>query len=135
MKNQKVYLAGGYKSNWQAEVKKINNFTWFDPKEKERPNGVEIPMTLNEYGTWDLHFVKQSDIVFAYAERTNPSCIGLSVEIGFAKGLGKTVILVLEPNHETIKDNYMQFLKKAASITFENLQDGIDYLQSFSINE
>ncbi|MCK5015688.1 MAG: hypothetical protein KAS32_01335, partial [Candidatus Peribacteraceae bacterium] len=75
----------------------------------------------------------KSDIVFVYAERTNPSCIGLSVEIGYAKGLNKTVILVLEPRHETREDRYMQFLKKAANITFETLEEGIDYLQSFNI--
>lgn len=130
---QKVYLAGGYRSCWQERVKELNGFKWLDPKEKERPNGITIPMTLNEYGTWDLHQIKQSDIVFVYAERTNPSCIGLAVEIGYAKGIGKTVILVLEPNHETMKDRYMQFLKKAASITFEKLDDGINYLQSFKI--
>ena len=68
-----------------------------------------------------------------YAERTNTSCIGLAVESGYAKGIGKTIILVLEPNHEIIKDNYLQFLKKAANITFENLQDGIDYLKNFKV--
>lgn len=129
----KVYLAGGYKSSWQKEVKKLNGFIWFDPKEKERPEGKVIPMTLNEYGTWDLHFIDKSDIVFVYVERTNTSCIGLSVEIGFAKGIGKTVILVLEPNHETIKDRYLQFLKKVADITFETLDDGMNYLQTFKI--
>jgi nucleoside 2-deoxyribosyltransferase len=130
---QKVYLAGGFRTDWQNKLKELDGFIWLDPKEKERPNGVVIPMTVNEYGTWDLHFVKQSDIVFVYAERTNPSCIGLAVEMGYAKGIGKTIILVLEPNHETIKDNYLQFLKKGANITFETLKDGIDYLQSFKI--
>jgi len=130
---QKVYLAGGFRTNWQNRVKQIYGFVWLDPKEKERPNGVITPMDVNEYGTWDLHFIKQSDIVFVYAERTNPSCIGLSVEMGYAKGLGKTVILVLEPNNEKIDDKYLQFLKKGANITFEVLQDGIDYLQSFKI--
>ncbi len=134
MEKHKVYLAGGFKSNWQAEIKKLDGFIWLDPREKERPKGVEVPMTVNEYGTWDLHFIKQSDIVFVYAERTNTSCIGLSVEMGYAKGIGKTVILVLEPNHETIKDAYLQFLKKAASITFETLEDGMNYLSSYKIN-
>lgn len=130
---QKVYLAGGFRSNWQEKLKQLDGFIWLDPRDKERPNGVPIVMDVNEYGTWDLHYIKQSDIVFVYAERTNTSCIGLSVESGYAKGLGKTVILVLEPNHETIKDNYLQFIKKSANITFENLQDGINYLQSFYI--
>ena len=133
MEKQKVYLAGGFRSGWQDEVKKVEGFDYLDPKVKERPQGVYIPMTLNEYGTWDLHFIKQCDIVFVYAERTNTSCIGLAVESGYAKGIGKTIILVLEPNHEIIKDNYLQFLKKAANITFENLQDGIDYLKNFKV--
>ena len=133
MEVQKVYLAGGYRTNWQEKVKELKGFKWLDPKEKERPNGTAIPMSLNEYGTWDLHQIKQSDIVFVYAERTNKSCIGLSVESGYAKGLGKTVILVLEPNHETIDDRYLQFLKKAACITFEKLEDGMDYLMSFNV--
>lgn len=132
---EKVYLAGGFRSGWQDEVKKLNGFIWLDPKVKERPNGVVVPMDVNEYGTWDLHYIRQSDIVFAYCERTNTSCIGMSVEMGYAKALGKTIILVLEPNHETIKDQYLQFLKKASSITFDNLQDGLNYLQSFKINE
>lgn len=131
--NQKVYLAGGFRSDWQLKIKKLNGFIWLDPKEKERPKGVEIPMSLGEYGTWDLHFIKSSDIVFAYAEKTNTSCIGLAVEIGYAKGLNKTVILVLEPNNETIDDKYLQFLKIAANITFDNFQDGLNYLQSFKI--
>lgn len=130
---QKIYLAGGFRSNWQDKIKAIDGFIFLDPKAKERPNNTITPMSVNEYGTWDLHFIKQSDIVFAFVERTNPSCIGLSVECGYAKGLNKTIILVLEPNHETIKDSYLQFLNKSASITFETLQQGIDYLQSFAI--
>lgn len=134
MKNQLVYLAGGYHSGWQSKVKQVKGFSFADPKEKERPEGKEqVPMSLEEYGTWDLHFIKQSDIVFVYCERTNTGCIGLAVEAGYARGLGKTVILVLEENHEHFKDRYIQFIKKASSITFDNFQDGIDYLQSMAI--
>lgn len=130
---QKVYLAGGFRSQWQDKVKELDGFIWLDPKEKERPNGKVIPMSVNEYGTWDLHFIRNCDIVFAYVERTNPSCIGLMVESGYAKGLGKTVIVVLEKEHQYIDDKYMKFIEKVADITFDNLQDGIDYLHSFNI--
>lgn len=131
---EKVYLAGGFKSDWANEVKKCSdNFIWINPKEKEYKNGDRIVMNVNEYGKWDLHYIKLSDIVFIYVERGNTSCIGLSVEAGFAKGLGKTVILVLEPNHETIKDDYLTFLTQVADITFDNLESGIDYLKSFNI--
>lgn len=128
---QKVYLAGGFRSEWQEEVKKLDGFIFFDPKTKERPGGIEaVPMKLEEYGTWDLHFIKQADIIFVYAEKENPYCIGLAVEAGYAKGLGKTVILVLEPNREVIPDKYMDFIKMVSDITFDNFQAGIDYLSS-----
>lgn len=128
---QKVYLAGGFIGNWQNLVKENIDLVWLDPKEKERGVDVQEPMTLNEYGTWDLHNVKQADIVFVYCESTNPSCIGLSVEAGYAKGLGKTVILVLEKNNTTIKDKYLDFLKTVSDIVFEDLESGIKFLSKF----
>jgi nucleoside 2-deoxyribosyltransferase len=64
-------------------------------------------------------------------EKTNPSGFGLSVEIGYAKALGKTVILVLETGHE--KDKYLLFLKNVADVVYDNLQDGVDFLSSFAV--
>ncbi len=125
---QKVYLAGGFRSEWQEQVKKLDGFIWLDPRAKERG----ILLTVEEYSTWDFHFVRQSDIVLVYVEKTNPSCIGLAAECGYAKGLGKTVILILEPNHETIKDSYLQFLTKTADITFDSLEKGMAYLKTFA---
>lgn len=127
-----IYLAGGFKSAWQREVwqRLDSNFTIYDPKEKEYTNGERIKMSLEEYGTWDLHHIRLSDIVFVYLEKTNPGCVGALVEAGYAKGLGKTVITVLEPNHETIEDRYLQFVKLVSDVTFETLQDGIAFLSS-----
>lgn len=131
---QKVYLAGGFKNDWQTRVISCSDmFDWINPKSKEYSNGDRITMNINEYGKWDLHFIKQSDIVFIYVERDNTSCIGLSVEAGYAKGLGKTVILVLEPNHETIKDSYLAFITQVADIVFDDLESGVNYLKSFGI--
>jgi nucleoside 2-deoxyribosyltransferase len=132
MKKQTVYLAGGFKSDWANKVKQCSdNFNWVNPKDKEFKDGERVIMNVNEYGKWDLHFIRQSDIVFVYIERTNTSCIGLCVEAGYAKGLGKTVIIVLEPNHETIKDAYLSFITQVSDIVFEDLQSGINYLKSF----
>lgn len=130
----KVYLAGGFKSDWANSVKQCSDKIHFiNPKDKEYKNGERITMNVNEYGKWDLHFIKQSDIVFVYVERTNTSCIGLSCEAGYAKGLGKTVITVLEPHHETIKDSYLSFITQVSDIVFSNLKDGVEYLKSFAI--
>ena len=131
---QTVYLAGGFKSDWALKVKECSSkLNWINPKEEEFKNGERIIMNVNEYGKWDLHFIKNSDIVFVYVEKSNPSCIGLCCEAGFAKGLGKTVITVLEPNHETIKDSYLSFITQVSDIVFDSLEDGIEYLKSFSI--
>jgi nucleoside 2-deoxyribosyltransferase len=131
---QTVYLAGGFKSNWANKVKESSKiFKWINPKDKEYKNGERIVMDVNEYGKWDLHFIKQSDIVFVYVEKSNTSCIGLCCEAGFAKGLGKTVIVVLEPNHETIKDSYLSFITQVADIVFQDLESGVNYLKSFEI--
>lgn len=123
----KVYLAGGLRSNWQQKVIDSVKATFFNPRQKE----VDQPMTLQEYGTWDLHHVKKADLVFAYMEKDNPSGIGLSVEIGYAKGLGKTVVLCLEPNNEHKKDSYLSFLKKAADIVFEDFDKAVEYLKNY----
>lgn len=131
---QKVYLAGGFKSDWQVSVaNECPLIDFINPKEKEFENGIRIEMSVNEYGVWDLHFIKKSDIVFVYVERSNASCIGLSCEAGYAKGLGKTVITVIEPNNETIKDEYLSFITQVSDIVFDNLSDGVSYLKSFSI--
>lgn len=131
---QKVYLAGGFKNDWQSRVISCSdNIDFINPKSKEYTNGERTTMSVPEYGKWDLHFIKYSDIVFVYVEKDNTSCIGLSVEAGYAKGLGKMVILVLEPNHETIKDSYLSFIAQVADIVFDDLESGVNYLKSFVI--
>ncbi|MDQ3181746.1 MAG: nucleoside 2-deoxyribosyltransferase domain-containing protein [Acidobacteriota bacterium] len=125
---QKVYLAGGMKSEWREKIKReCKEFTFFCPKDKE----VSYAMIIEEYGTWDLHYIKQADIIFCYMEKTNPSGIGLACEMGFAYGIGKTVILVLETENEHIEERYLDFLRKVSHVTFSNFLDGIKYLKSF----
>jgi nucleoside 2-deoxyribosyltransferase len=118
---QKVYLAGGF-SDWREKVKKLSNVEFYDPQLKPDKH-------WSEYGTWDVHYIKQCDICFAYLEKTNPSGYGLSAEIGYAKALNKTVILIIEPGHE--KDKHFQFLKQFADVFYETIEEGISYLSTF----
>ena len=123
----KIYLAGGLRTNWQEKlITALPNITFISPLDKN-----DKTMSVYEYGTWDLHYIKQCDLVFAYMERTNPSGIGLGCEIGFAFGIGKTVITVLEPDNEHMKDAYLQFIKKVSHLCFDNLEQGINYLRNF----
>lgn len=127
---QKVYLAGGMRSEWRKRIKEdCAGFIFFCPVDKESAQ----TMTVDEYGTWDLHYIKQADIVFGYMERTNPSGIGLACEMGMAYGLGKTVILVLEAGSQHLSDEKLAFMRKVAHITFSKFQDGVDYLKTFRL--
>lgn len=144
---EKVYLAGGFRSGWQKKVKEEVNKTpegkgiidalergysqclFLDPFEKERGEFTEKKeWTSKEYTEMDLHMIRQSSIVFAYLEKGNPG-LGVIAEIGYAIGLGKTVILVCEKS-EVYKDRYLDFTRNLASITFNNLADGVVYLKS-----
>jgi len=121
----RVYLSGGMRTNWQEKVKRAcPDLRFADPM----LNGGKI---MAEYGTWDMHAVKKCDIVFTYMERTNPCGAGLAAETGYARGLGKTIILVLEKDNEHVPDRYLLWLAKMADITFDNLDDGIAYLQKY----
>lgn len=125
---QNVYLAGGMRRNWRERVTgKCDGLNFLSPVDKEN----EYDMSLEEYGAWDLHFIRQVDIVFGYMERTNPSGIGMACELGYAHGIGKTVILVLEENNEHFEDRYLKFMEKVSDAVFHELTEGVRFLNTF----
>ena len=127
MQKQRVYLSGGFGSDWQEEViKKIGNqFTIFNPKE----HNLEKP---DQYWTWDIHFIRQCDIVFAFMDRKNPSGYGLALEVGAAYAYEKVIILVDEksPRHPRFR-KYYKIVHSCAHVVLPTLQKGISYLQRF----
>lgn len=123
----RVYLAGGMnESNWQQKVidnvgKK--NFVFYNPREHSLTDS-------EEYTFWDLFYVKQSDILFAYMQSDNPSGIGLTLEIGYARALDKSIILVDERSKvDEAFANRFQIVRESSTIVFDNLKDGIDFLK------
>jgi nucleoside 2-deoxyribosyltransferase len=124
-----VFLSGGFKSNWQAKVieKCENNFTLYNPRTHGLPDS-------RKYTAWDIHHIKKSDIVFAYMENSNPSGYGLTFEVGMAYALNKTIILVDEksPNDDWFK-KYFELVRISSNIILGNLDEGIEYLNSFRI--
>lgn len=125
----KVFLSGGFKSNWQKNVRDAfaNDFVFFNPKEHGLVDSVH-------YTVWDIHFVKECDIFFAYMEDTNPSGYGLAFELGVAYALNKTIILIDE---RSLKDDqfarYFKIVHKPAGVVFRSLAEGIDFLRTFII--
>ncbi|WP_423147922.1 nucleoside 2-deoxyribosyltransferase domain-containing protein [Rubrolithibacter danxiaensis] len=124
----KVFLSGGFRSNWQKSVidQVGDDFIFFNPRE----HGLNDP---GSYTVWDIHFVKECNILFAYMEKTNPSGYGLAFEAGLALGLNKTIILVDERSEKDPSfENYFQIVRHSSAMVFNNLADGIALLQRFS---
>jgi len=118
----KVYLSGGMRnSNWQLRIEnecsECPNIKFINP----RNHGFNNP---KEYTIWDLQGVKNSDIVFAYLEKDNPSGFGMTLEVGYAVGLGKIVVLIDEKDN-----NYTQIIRYASTICFDDLDKGIEFLK------
>lgn len=128
MYKPKVYLSGGFKSNWQSKVIEAigDKCIFFNPREHKLDSD-------KEYWVWDIHFVKECDIVFAYMEADNPSGFGLTFEIGLAYALNKTILLVDEKsNIDQEFERYFKIVANSTQIVFNNLEEGIRYLKKFT---
>lgn len=121
-----VYLAGGLKSGWQDFVKlKMPKLRYLDP----RSHGLTRSA---EYTAWDLTAIRQSDCVFAYFEASNPAGYALALEVGFARALGKFVILV-DDKSRTGDDiaRHLEMVGSSADIVFPSLEEGITFLAKY----
>lgn len=125
-KNKKtVYLSGGHHSGWQTRVKScVEKFNYLDPSQ----TGITDPTLYTE---WDLNALRNSDIIFAYFEKSNPSGYGLALEIGYAASSGKFVILVDEksPNTPDIAC-YLKIIHKTANVVFSDFDEAVNYLKN-----
>ena len=129
MCKQKIYLSGGFSSNWQKQIIESlgDKFIYFNPRDHKLKES-------KKYWTWDVHFIKECDILFAYMENTNPSGYGLALEIGMAFSINKTIILVDERSHfDTDFKRYFEIVHLSSNIVFSKLDEGIQYLLNFSI--
>lgn len=127
MSKHKIYLAGGFYSDWQKKIiSKFNkDFIFYNPQK----NGLKVP---KEYTIWDLYHIDKCDILFGYMEESNPSGFGLSLEIGYARAKGKTIILVDEKSkNDTNFAKYFKMSVESSNIQFDSLEDGINYLLKY----
>jgi hypothetical protein len=122
----KVYLAGGFHSRWQDRITTLTTrFLFLDP----RQHGLR---DNKSYTLWDLEAIRQSDVVFAYLETTNPAGYALALEVGFAKALGKRIILVDEksPADEQTKRS-LGMVRAAADVVFDSFEEGVTFMRTF----
>lgn len=113
-----VYLAGGMAVAWRAMVKRrVSRCIFIDPTEHG------LGTDENAYTAWDLSGVDAADIVFAYAEDSNHSCIGMAVEMGWAAKADKRIIYVQDDTHP--KAQYLGMMRSIATVRTKSLEDGI----------
>lgn len=116
-----VYLAGGFRSGWQAKVScKLTGFRLFDPSS----HGIRNPA---EYTRWDLEAIQLSDIVLANLEATNPGGYSLALEVGFARALGKEIVLV-DQIADTTVSRYFDMVRQCCNRVFASLDEAIEHL-------
>jgi len=119
---KKIYLAGGFRSNWQAEVfaRLSGSFVLLDPS----AHNIQDPA---EYTRWDLDAVRESDIVLANMEASNPGGYSLALEVGFAKALGKRIFMVDQIRDPSVR-RYFEMVRQCSERVFPTLGEALDHL-------
>ena len=119
-----VYLAGGMKSDWQDRViAACPHLAFRDP----RTHGLTDE---TEYTEWDLRGIRDSQIVLAYMDAGNPSGFGLSLEVGYARALGRTIFYVNEDAPE--RQRRFGMVRACADQVFDSLDAAIEALREHS---
>jgi nucleoside 2-deoxyribosyltransferase len=82
-----------------------------------------------EYTRWDLEAVRQSNIILANMEASNPAGYSLALEVGFAKALGKRIFLVDQVENPAVR-RYFEMVRQCSERVFPTLDEAVDHLLS-----
>lgn len=144
MKPILVYLAGGMKSGWQDEVMEscydliINGIVeFFDPRKN--------PKDPEKYRAADKKNWEEADIVFGYAESSNPALFAMCIELtgGFYNKAWTIFVDDLKPEgmetfekgrEEMKRRHYLSFVEIVSHKKATSLPEGISMLRD-AINE
>ncbi len=114
-----VYLAGDPKSGWQSKVcRAIQDLQLLDPSKHDLADP-------KEWTRWGLQAIRESDVVLAYLEKEDQNGHALALELGYAKALGKTILLVQE---QGAGEEYLQTVREVADFCFDSLGEAVSYL-------
>jgi len=136
-----IYLAGGMKSGWQDKVIEACRdleeefiIEFFDPRKN--------PKEPEKYRAADKAAWEEADIVFGYAESSNPALFAMCIEItgGYYNKNGAWTIFVddLKPEsmetpekmeEEKKRKRYLSFLETVSHKRATSLSEGISMLR------
>ncbi len=110
---KRVYLCGGLVTKWQeAVIHSIESegveVEFFNPDDQGIGAFDRPPLSI--YSPLDDLKIRECDIVFAYLEASNPTPINVALELGYAKGLGKTTIFCDEWTEAKFKSKELKTL-------------------------
>jgi nucleoside 2-deoxyribosyltransferase len=119
-----VYLAGGSRSSWQdVASERLSGWNIIDPRTHQLSDE-------HAYTAWDLEGIRRSDWVLANFEATNPGGYNLALEVGYAKALGKRIILIDEKGSaDPSVRRYTSMLHACSDFTPQSLDEAISFLQ------
>lgn len=139
MKTVLVYLAGGMKSGWQDDVMAFfddfiteGSVTFFDPRKN--------PKEPEKYRAADKAAWEEADIVFGYAESSNPALFAMCIELtgGFYKKARTIFVDGLRPEgmgtpekieEEKKRQRYLSFVETVSHRKATSLEEGISILE------
>ena len=118
-----VYLAGGMASGWQSTVtQRLHNVArTLSPCD----HGLFSPQ---QYTLWDTLAIRNSDVVLAFMEASNPAGQGTAFEVGYARALDIPVVWVDETNNK-----YLAMCMCSASVVCRNLDEAIVVIERLAL--
>lgn len=116
----KIYLSGGMRTDWQSKVEKTEGVTFFDPRTDSPQN-----WTMADFVKEDIRLVKESDLVFLYMEKSNPTGYGAIWECAVAVENKIPIIAVWE------KDYVDPFIACNSLYLYNTLDSGLERLNKY----
>lgn len=127
----KIYLAGGFFAkiedmHWQDYVKAycadMTHMEFFNPRDFYNPSDKDFDWFMN-----DIDNIHDSDLVFGYVDKGNPTGHGLAFEAGYAMANSTPLILVNEQ-----EDRRWAMIEKSATFVTKDIYHGLNYLCTLS---
>jgi nucleoside 2-deoxyribosyltransferase len=113
-----IYLAGGMRDGWQELFSELlKEHELLDPRSWSDPDPAV-------YTARDLEAIRRCDVVLAYMSSSNPSGFGMSVEIGFAYGLGKKIVFVDHIKNDW-RSQYLGMHRQMADVVCDSVFDAV----------
>jgi len=138
---KRVYLSGGFVTDWQEEVKDyLTRVTGvikvaYSPKDFEFEGAARSMVGADIYAPLDKIAIQEADIVFGYLECDNPTPINIVGELCYGKGLGKVTVLVDEwsgvkelPTGPWFKDHYLHMIREWADFVESDFGRALEIL-------